>query len=123
MSIATNNRLEQLAAHHEAYIVDVRKLMLNRKACYAELNKLAQLQLDCVARLCNDNNTDGDAGQKVNAKCGSANEVTCWTTHENVLQALSLATDRLYHNLICHAERIDDYADGALLEVLPPTIG
>ena len=97
--------------------------MLNRKACYAELNQLAQLQLDCVAKLSQGNHTDGDGGQKEDAKFGSDNEVTRWSTHENVLQALSLATERLHHNIVCHAKRLDDYADSALLEVLPPTIG
>lgn len=118
----TNNRLEQLAAHREAYVVGVRKLMLHRKACYAELNNLAKLQLERVGSLSH-GNKDGEGIQESNGKDGSETEATCWIAREKELLALSLATERLHHNIGSHVKHIVDYADGAMLEVLPPAVG
>ena len=112
-TMTSGSRLEQLVAHHQNYVAELRRLVLNRKACYAELNELAQLQLNRVVRP----SSGKDANQ------GSNGEAVCWDARKQELQATSLATERLHRNVTSHLKLVEEYADSAMLEVLPPTIG
>ena len=87
--MTSGSRLERLVAHHQNYVAELRRLVLNRKACYAELNELAQLQLNRVVRP----SSGKDANQ------GSNGEAVCWAARKQELQATSLATERLHHNV------------------------
>ena len=86
--------------------------MLNRKACYAEMNELAQLQLNRAV--------SPSRGKDTNQ--GSNGEAVCWDARKQELQAASSATERLYRNVMSHLKLVEEYADSIMLEVLPPVI-
>ena len=87
--------------------------MLSRKACYAEMNELAQLQLNRAV--------SPSRGKDTNQ--GSNGEAVCWAARKRELQAVSSATERLHRNVMSHLKLVEEYTDSAMLEVLPPTVG
>ena len=117
--IATDSRLDRLVAHHETFVAEIRKLMLTRKACYAELDALARLHSAHASSVSHSKNSHGNKTTTEN----ESSATTCWAARETELQAQLLATERLHRNITSHVKLVQNYADSIMLEVLPPVIG
>ncbi len=117
-AMATDARLEQLVVYRKAYVATARKLMLNRKACYAELNQLAQLQLDRTASQASSRSDSGSQTKQVNGGVGG--DETSARARE--FQALSSATERLQRSVTDNLKLIEEFGDSAMLEIFPPIV-
>ena len=120
-AMATDSRLEQLVAHHETFVAGLRKLSLNRKACYAELNALARLHPARAGSLSQSNNSNNSQHIK-NAAEDESSVTAYWAARDKELQAQLLATERLHRNISSQEKLVEGYADSIMLEVLPPVI-
>eukprot|EP01043_Picozoa_sp_COSAG02_P000664 COSAG02_NODE_12_length_58022_cov_242.077379_47_plen_267_part_00 len=120
VAMATGDRLEQLVVYRKAYSATLRKLVLNRKACYAEINQLAQLQVD---RTTTASSSSDPGSQAIPASFGvGGSELNCWDAREREVQALSSAIERLQRNVTDSLKLVEDFGDSVMLEIFPPTV-
>lgn len=119
VAIATDRRLERLVSHHDTFVAGLRKLMLARKACYAELDALARLHSANAVSTLQDKNSHGNKTTTEN----ESSATTYWAARETELQAQLLATERLHRTITSHVKLVQNYTDSIMLEVMPPVIG